>query len=116
MSTISSKQIKKHGLTDFVFVFLAVIIVLLVLLSSNVNFYNSFNTALPGLGSTHAGISTSRDVSFASDLRYWGANCSHGWSSDSTCDTIASKAQSCSVSADSVYCSEYDTYMQQFRN
>lgn len=116
MSTISSKQIKKHGLVDFVFVFLALIVLLLVLIPFHGNIYNSISSTFGILGNTHAGVFTNSNVSFASDLRYWNANCSHGWSSDSTCETISSRAQSCSVSVDSVYCSEYDVYMQQFHN
>jgi hypothetical protein len=59
--------------------------------------------------------SVSDAASFASDLRYWDANCSRGWRSDSTCDTLVLKIQSCVIGIGSVYCSEYDTYLQEFR-
>ncbi|HLO18491.1 MAG TPA: hypothetical protein VK206_26905 [Anaerolineales bacterium] len=113
MSTISSKRPKKHGLVDFVIVFFALLLVFLVLTPLNGSLSNSIHSAF---GSAQTNPSISREISFAADLQYWDANCSHGWTSDSTCDVIATKAQSCTISLDSAYCSEYGTYLKQFRN
>jgi hypothetical protein len=118
MSTISSKQEKRHGLVDpvYVLVFLVLILALLVPgpLTGNIN--NSFSGALGTPGKAPAGVSASGYVSFTSDQQYWDANCSRGWSSDSTCEDIVLRAQSCSISTASAYCSQYDTYLLQFRN
>ena len=115
MSIISSKQAKKHRLVDFIYVFFALIVVLLVVMPSTVNISNSISAAFEGLERTYFGVSASSDASFASDLQYWDAKCSHGWTSNSRCENIASRAQSCIFNADSVYCSQYDKYLQQFR-
>jgi hypothetical protein len=118
MSTISSKQEKRNGLVDpiYVLVFLVLILALLVLgpLTGNIN--NSFSGALGTLGNAPAGVSASGHVSFTSDQRYWDANCSHGWSSDATCENIVLRSQSCVVNVASAYCSEYDLYLLPFRN
>jgi len=118
MSTISSKQEKSHGLVDpiYVLVFLVLILALLVLgpLTGNIN--NSFSGALGTLGKSPAGVSARAEVSFTSDQRYWDANCSHGWSSDSSCDNIVLRSQSCVAEVASAYCSAYADYLQQFRS
>jgi hypothetical protein len=117
MSTISSKPTKTYKPFDFisVFVFLALILTLLVIPFTG-NLYNSLNTALGPVNSTHASISTNVNYSFSADQQYWSANCSHGWSSNSTCDDIVLRSQSCSISAESAYCSEYSNYLKQFSN
>ena len=118
MSTISSKQEKSHGLVDpfYVLVFLVLILALLVLgpLTGNIN--NSFSGALGTLGNAPAGVSASTEVSFTSDHQYWNANCSRGWSSDSTCEDIVLRSQSCVANVASAYCSAYADYLQQFRS
>jgi hypothetical protein len=118
MSTISSKQGKRQGFVDpnFILGFLVLIIALLVFTPLTGNIYNPLSTVLGAVDSTHASVSTSVNYSFSADQRYWGTNCSHGWSSNSACDDIVSRAQSCSISVDSAYCSEYDTYLKQFSN
>jgi len=112
MSTLSSKPTKAYKPVDFIsaFVFLALILTLLVIPFTG-NLYNSLNIAL---GITHSSISTNANYSFSVDQYYWSANCSHGWSSNSTCDDIVARSQSCSISADSAYCSEYNNYLEQF--
>jgi len=80
----------------------------------NASLYNSINGALGTL--QNSGVYSNATVSFASDVSYWAGNCSHGWGSDSTCDNIALKVQSCTLSAGSVYCANYEDYMQQFFN
>ncbi|SRR6266536_913495 len=111
MSLTSSRRPIKHDFVDFIFVFSLLVIVLLVLAPFN-NIYNSTHTSFE---KAQAKLSLSGDPSFASDRQYWDANCSHGWtSSDATCDAIAARAQSCSISVDSAYCSEYSNYMQKF--
>jgi hypothetical protein len=80
------------------------------------NLANSFSTAPSTVDNTHANVSTNLNYSFSADHQYWEANCSHGWSSNSTCDDIVSRAQSCSISVESAYCSEYNSYLKQFSN
>ena len=114
MSIISSKQPhKKRSTTDLIFVFVALVLVFLILVPINSSRYNSFSGAFQHFGSAPAGSSTDQEISFTSDLQYWDANCSQGWSNDAECDNIAARAQSCSISMDSAYCSAYNTYMQQ---
>ena len=116
MATISSKQEKRHALVDpiYVLVFLVLLLALLLIGPFSGNTSSSINGVLGVLGGAPAGVSASGDVSFTSDQQYWDANCSHGWSSDSTCETIVQRVQTCSVSTASAYCSEYDLYLQPF--
>jgi len=116
MSTISSKQVNRQGLIDPISVFLVLILVLLVLGPLAGNVYNSISRALGTMGNPVSDASVRSDVSFASDQQYWNASCSHGWSSDSTCEAIVLRSQSCVVNLTSAYCSKYDAYLQQFRN
>lgn len=117
MSTLTSKPTKRYNSIDFisVFVFLALLLTLLVMPFTG-NFYNSFTTALGNVDGTHANASTNVKYSFSADQQYWETNCSHGWSSNSTCDDIVSRAQSCSISVESAYCSEYNSYLKQSPN
>ena len=117
MSTLSSKTTKTYRPVDLisVFVFLALILTLLAIPFMG-NLYHSLNTALGNVNSTHASISSTASYSFSADQQYWNANCSHGWSSDSTCADIVARSQSCSISIDSAYCSEYNNYLKQFSN
>src|SRR5574341_301846 len=98
MSTISSKQEKRRGLLDptSVLVFLVLILALLVFGPFVSNTYNSIGGALGTFGSSAASVSANSNVSFAFDQQYWDANCSHGWASNSTCEDIVLRAQSCS--------------------
>jgi len=111
MSTLSSKPTKTYRPVDLisVFVFLALILTLLAIPFAG-NLYHSLNTALGSVNSPQAGISST--ASYSADQQYWNANCSHGWSSDSTCDDIVARSQSCSISTESAYCSEYDNYLK----
>jgi hypothetical protein len=74
------------------------------------NIYNSLNMA----AERPAPLSAANNVVFVSDLKYWNANCSHGWASNSTCSEIVARTQSCTTSVDSAYCSEYAHYLQNF--
>jgi len=116
MSTISSKQRRRHDVVApfFVLVFLVMILALLVFAPLTGNTYNSLGNAPGSFRNTPVSLSLSSEASFATDLQYWNANCSHGWAPDSWCSDIAAKAQSCSISVDSVYCSEYDNYLRQY--
>jgi hypothetical protein len=118
MATISSKQEKRHALVDPIYVLVLLVLLLALLLLGPLSRKTSstINSALGALGGVPAGMSASNDGTFASDQQYWDANCSHGWSSDSTCENIVLRSQSCVANVDSAYCSAYDTYLQQFRN
>ena len=117
MATFSSKQEKKHGLVDPIVVLVSITLIgiLIVLGSLNVNMNNSVRNMLGFQSNIAANVSISTGPSFASDLQYWDANCSHGWTSNSTCDVLVSRTQSCVIGTGSAYCSEYDAYLQQFR-
>lgn len=116
MSTFSSKQTKRQGLVDPVFVlaFLVLVLTFAVFTPFNSNLSNAFGTALGSLGNTSTALSSSNTVSFAYDQVYWDANCTHGWAGDAVCDAIVQRSQSCSFSVDSAYCAEYATYLQKF--
>lgn len=117
MSTLSSKPTKTYKPVELisVFVFLALILVLLVIpFTGNLN--PSLNTALGNGNGTHFNVSSNANYSFSADQQYWATNCSHGWSSNSTCDDIVARSQSCSIGTDSAYCSEYENYLKQFSN
>jgi len=118
MSTISSKEEKRQRLMspDLALVFVVLIGVLVILGSSTGNAYSSYHNTLGIRGNAAGSVSSSDDVSFASDEKYWHAKCSHGWLSDSMCDEIFSRAQLCAFNVTSAYCSYYDEYMQQYNN
>jgi len=112
MATSSSKQEKRQGL---VLASIALIGVLVTFAPLNGSMYGSIRNALIAQGSAAGDVSINGAASFASDLTYWNAECSHGWTADSTCDMLVLKTQSCLIGTGSAYCSEYDTYLQQFR-
>ncbi len=118
MATISSNQEKRHALVNpiYVLIFLVLFVALLLLGPLSGNTSNAISGVLGVLGGAPAGVSAGSDVTFASDQQYWDANCSHGWSSDSTCETIVQRVQTCSVNTASAYCSEYELYLQPFRS
>ena len=116
MSTFSSKQQKSQGLVDPLLILASIVVILLLAFFGSYadKISDSFEGVHETQGIVNAGASNNSVVSFISDEQYWDANCSHGWDSNSTCDLIVSRAQSCAVSVASTYCSEYDIYMQQF--
>jgi len=116
MSTISSKEEKKQRLMspDLALVFVLLIGVLVILGSSTGNAYSSYHNTLGIQGNAAGSLPTSDDISFALDEQYWDANCSHGWASDSMCNNIVLRAQLCTSNVTSAYCSDYNSYMQQF--
>jgi len=113
MSTLSSKPTKTFRPVDYisVFVFLGLILTLLVIPFTG-NIYSSLSSAV-SVDRAQSGTSNV-NYSFTADQQYWSANCSHGWSSDATCDNIVARSQACSISAESAYCSEYTSYLEQF--
>ena len=115
MSTLSSKPTKTFRTVDFIsaFVFLALILTLLVIPFTG-NIYTAVSTALDAGNRANASIAANVNYSFSADQRYWAANCSHGWSSNSTCDNIVTRSRACSISAESAYCSEYENYLKGF--
>ena len=114
MTISPSKQKKKQGL---ILASITLIGVLVTFGPLNGSMYSSIRNALLTQGSAAGEVSINNAASFASDLQYWDAKCSRGWTSDSTCDVLVSRTQSCVVGIGtySAYCSEYDTYLQQFR-
>jgi len=116
MATFSSKQEKKQDWVDpmLVLVSVALLSVLITFGPLNSN-YSSIPNALVMESGAADHASNSVGISFASDLQYWDANCSRGWTSDSTCDALVSRSEACNIGTGSAYCSEYDTYLQEFR-
>ena len=117
MSILSSKQQKSHGLIDPIFIlflFAFVLLMFFALLTGNV--LDLVGDALGSIDRAPASLSVNNELSFATDQKYWDANCSRGWSSDSMCEAIVQRSQSCSISIDSAYCSEYDSYIKQSLN
>ena len=115
MSTPAPKQAKSQGVIDPIFI-LAILVVVLtfVMIAPASNLYNAVENALGTFGNPSTRLTANSVVSFSTDLQYWESSCSHGWSSDATCDVIVQRTQSCSLSIDSVYCSTYDKYLQSF--
>jgi hypothetical protein len=115
MSTFHSKQQKSQSLTDPVLILASILVIgILGFFESPARHINDTNDKALGPQSNLSSVSSSFDTSFTLDEQYWEANCNHGWISDSTCDEIVSRAQSCEISTGSIYCSAYDDYMQQF--
>ena len=114
MSTFSSKSVKRYSPVDSMSVVILLVLILTLLIAPfTANIFHSLGTAVGNLRSAPAGLSAKSDAVFVVDLQYWNANCSHGWSSDSTCDAIVARSQSCTISVDSAYCSAYQSYLQQ---
>lgn len=116
MSILTSKQQKSHVLIDPILILFFSALVLLTffaLFTGNVRDFVS--DALGSIDKAPATLSINSQPSFAADQQYWEANCSRGWSSDSMCENIVLRSQSCSVSSESAYCSEYNRYLQEYR-
>lgn len=97
---------------------LAYIVIIAILLFSGFNTNMQYDTLSQALGSqrhvyVHTPIRT--DVTFASDEGYWSLHCSHGWTQDVICDSIAIRAQSCEFGNFSTYCSKYEDYLHRRR-
>jgi hypothetical protein len=115
MSLITSKQQKRYGIVDPIFILFSSALVILALFAlSTGNVSDLIEDVLGSFSTTQASSSVNNVPSFASDLRYWEANCTGKWSSDAICEAIAARTQSCTLSVDSVYCSAYDNYLQQY--
>jgi len=116
MATFSSKHEKKQGLSNQMTLLLAVALigVFVILAPLNASLYNSINSALSRLDRSN-GVSVNT-VSFTADRNYWEKNCNHGWDSDTTCDAIVLRVQSCEVGPASPYCTSNKIYMQQYFN
>ena len=115
MSIITSNQSKRQSSLDPIFLlFVSVLVVLLVFAVAAANGNYFIGNLLQTYDNAPAGLSLNSEVSFASDQRYWSENCDAGWSSNSVCDAIVARAQSCTASVDSAYCSAYENYLQEF--
>jgi len=119
MATYASHQEKRQGMVDpiVVLLFVTLLCALVAFGPLNGRVLSSSHGALLTQGGSAGEISVNAGTSFTSNLQYWNSTCSHGWTKNSTCDALASAAQFCviGVGTDSAYCSEYDTYLQQFR-
>lgn len=116
MSTITTKQAKTQGLIDPVFVLTLLVLLLTfaILMPLNHGASNNFGNLFGSFGTTSMELTASKTVSFAADQAYWNANCDSGWSSNETCDAIVQRSQSCAISAESAYCTEYQNYLKNF--
>ena len=115
MTTIPSKRYKRQSLPDpmVVLTYTLVLGALLFWGARASSFYTATGRNFRS-ESILSNISAESEVSFAADVQYWDANCAHGWESDSACNMIFTRAQSCEISTASTYCSDYKTYMRQF--
>lgn len=114
MSIITSNQPKRQTVVDPILIlFLSVVVVLLVFAFTMANRDFFTGNIAQTYDAAPAGLSLNSVVSFEVDERYWDANCSTGWSSDTICDAIVARTQSCTTSVDSAYCSAYESYLQQ---
>ena len=114
MSILTSNQSKRQTILDPIFLlFMSVLVVLLIFAFAAAN-RNLIGDILQPYDSAPAGLSLNSEVSFASDQRYWSESCDAGWSSNPVCDAIVARAQSCTASVDSAYCSAYENYLQEF--
>ena len=118
MATYSSHQEKRQGMVDpiVVLLFVTLLCALVAFGPLNGNMHSSAPNALAMNGVAADDAFSGVGASFASDLQYWNANCNHGWASDSTCETLVSRTQWCSLGVGSAYCAEYDAYLQRIRN
>jgi len=116
MPKFSLKQKKDRALGNPMSVLLSVTMIGAVLMGPlNASLYNSMNGFLGTLGGVDdVNKSAGADISFASDEQYWDFYCRNGWTSDSTCDDIVSRVQSCVGSIASPYCLTYEDYLQEF--
>jgi hypothetical protein len=116
MSVFTLVQTSKYRYVDLLFASFALTLVLLILVPPTGNIYSSIYTAPRSIDNIHTSVSIqeiNKTISFAADRQYWVANCSQGWSSDARCNTIVVRAQSCSISMASAYCSQYENYLQE---
>ena len=115
MTTIPSKRYRNQSSTDPIAALTyALAIGILLIYGANPGVFQPSVGRTLGIQNSVHSVSLGSKISFAADARYWDANCSRGWTSDSACDVIAGRAQSCEISGASTYCSEYKTYMQRF--
>jgi hypothetical protein len=113
MSIITTKQHKRQGIVDPIFIlFFVALFILSIFAVSTGDVQHVVEDVLESMSGAPASLSVSNQPSVTIDQRYWAANCSEGWSSDLMCDTIVTRTQSCSISDKSVYCSDYKNYLQ----
>ena len=114
MSIITSNQQKRQTTLDpIVILFVSVLLVLLVFAISAANGNFLVEKVFQFRHGATAELSLNNQVSFAADQLYWSEYCESGWSADATCDAIVARAESCSISAESAYCSAYEDYLQE---
>jgi hypothetical protein len=117
MTTFPSKEAKKQSL-DLILVLALIALTSVAMAFGFLNTNYGFVGMPPSTqGGTISSVSLNIGNSVSADQQYWSAKCSHGWTSDSTCDALASLTQSCvvGIGVPSAYCSEYDSYVQQIR-
>jgi hypothetical protein len=112
MSIVTSKPQKRHVVDPIFILFFSALVVLTIFALSTGNIDYLVESAVESLSGPSVRVSVDKAPSFASDQKYWEANCTRGWSSDSLCNTIAARTQSCELSADSAYCSAYKNYLE----
>jgi len=114
MATISSKQKRLIVVNPIAVLASLSLIAALLVLWPFTGSLNDLRVSEPGASGGESVLAGSTVVSFAADEQYWNANCSHGWSGNSSCDDIVARVNSCVVDLNSQYCTQYDAYMEQF--
>jgi hypothetical protein len=112
----AKKQKKSQGFSNPISVLISVTLLstFAIFAPFNISVFDSINInrILPSFYTPNS-ISDIPEPSFTSDQNYWDENCTHGWTSDLTCDAIVSMVQSCLINKASLYCSAYETYMKE---
>jgi len=116
MSIVTSKPQKRHVVDPIFILLFSALVILMIFALSTGNIDYLVENAVESLSSTSVRVSVVNEPSFVADQKYWDANCTRGWDSDSLCDTIAGRTQACELSADSAYCSEYKQSLKQIGN
>lgn len=113
MSIFTSNQQKRQSVVDPIFILFFFVLVVLLIFAFSATNRNLVGNVLQTIEGAPAASSLSRNVSFSADQQYWAEYCDSGWSADSECDAIFARAQACTASVDSAYCSAYESYLQE---
>jgi len=116
MPKFSSKQEKIQGFGNPMSVLLSITLIgaSVMLWPLNVRFHNATEDGILWTFTSTDDLHKSARASFAADEQYWNSKCNNGWASDSKCDAIVLRVQSCAVNVLSPYCSTHESYIQEF--
>src|SRR5687768_12898971 len=107
MPEFSAKQLKIQGFGNPMSVLLSITLIgaSVMLWPLKVGFHNATEDGILWTRTSTNDLYKSARASFTADEQYWDAKCNNGWDSDSKCDAIVLRVQSCAVNVMSPYCS-----------